>query len=79
MSFVSSKKSTNKSKQLTDAKQVEKIRRKKQREWSKLHNILLKDLTQFIKYPLAISSPDGSPTPGQKSAVSHLYRSLSPS
>ena len=77
INFDSSRKSTNKSKQLTDAKQVEKIIRK-QIEWSKLHNIPLKDLTQFIKYPLAISSPDGSPNPGQKSAVSHLYRSLAP-
>ena len=56
---------------------MEKIIRK-QIGWSNLHNIPLKNLFQFIKYPLAISSPDGSPNPGQKSSVAHLYRSLAP-
>jgi hypothetical protein len=78
INFDCNKRGLTKQKQLSDAKLVNKIIRK-QIEWSKLHNIPLSNLSQYLKYPLAIALPDGSPNPGQKAAAGHFFSKMAPS
>ena len=48
---------------------------KKQIEWSQKNAIVAGDIEQFIKLPMAISTPEGLPRKGAKSTTTDYWKS----